>query len=63
MGGSKGNVFGKPLHIYLFIYLYQNHDCHIRNIAVLTDSCLSVILGSVTGPWQLLFIFSWKNVF
>lgn len=27
---------------YLFIYLFPNHEFHIWNIAILTDSCLSV---------------------
>lgn len=45
MGGwgmeTKEILRGAPS--YLFIYLFLNHEFHIWNIAILTDSCLSVL--------------------
>lgn len=39
-GKTKEIIWEAPL--YLFIYLFLNHEFHIWNIAILTDSCLSL---------------------
>jgi len=39
--GGKQKKLLREAPSYLFIYVFLNHEFHIWNIAILTDSCLS----------------------
>lgn len=61
MGKSKGNFFGMSFSIYFSLpepwISYLGCCCVYRLLPIFS------FLGSVTGPWQLLFIISWKDIF